>query len=55
MANRRAFSWRDVKAISPKLPKIQTANGTAIYWGFGGGGGDDVIECKRLARNHHMV
>ena len=23
---------RDVKATSPKPPKIQTANGTAIYW-----------------------
>ena len=22
------------KAISPKPPKIQTANGTAIYWGY---------------------
>ena len=32
VANRRAFSWRDVKAISPKPPKIQTANVTAIYW-----------------------
>ena len=32
VANRRAFSWRDVKAISPKPPKIQTANGTAFYW-----------------------
>ena len=30
MANRRASLWRDVKGISPKPPKIQTANGTAI-------------------------
>ena len=33
VANRRACLWRDVKAISPKPPKIQTANGTAICWG----------------------
>ena len=38
--------WRIVelacgmKAISPKPPKIQTANGTAICWGH------DVIECE---------
>ena len=29
-----------MKAISPKPPKIQTANGTAICWGH------DVIECE---------
>ena len=29
-----------MKAISPKPPKIQTANGTAICWGY------DVIECE---------
>ena len=28
------------KAISPKTPKIQTANGTAICWGH------DVIKCE---------
>ena len=28
------------KAISPKPPKIQTVNGTAICWGY------DVIECE---------
>ena len=32
VANRRACSWRDVKAISPKPPKVPTANETAIYW-----------------------
>ena len=40
VANRRACLRRDVKAISPKPPELQTANGTAIYWGH------DVIECK---------
>ena len=42
VANRRACLWRDVKTISPKPPKKQTArqtaNGTAICWGH------DVIE-----------
>ena len=32
VANRRACSWHDVKAISPKPPKVPTANETAIYW-----------------------
>ena len=44
VANRRACLWRDVKTISPKPPKNQTArqtvNGTAICWGY------DVIECE---------
>ena len=44
VANRRACLWRDVKTISPKPPKKQTArqtaNGTAICWGH------DVIECE---------
>ena len=29
VANRRACLWYDEKAISPKPPKVQTANGTA--------------------------
>ena len=33
VANRRACLWRDEMAISPKPPKVQTANGTAICWG----------------------
>ena len=40
VANRRACLWRDVKTISPKPPKIQTANKTAICLGH------DVIECE---------
>ena len=32
-AYRRACSWHDEKAISPKPPKVQTANGTAICLG----------------------
>ena len=40
VANGRANLWRGEKAISPKPSKIQTANGTAICWGY------DVIECK---------
>ena len=39
-SNRRARLWRHMKAISPKPPKVQTANGTAICWGH------DVIECE---------
>ena len=34
VANGRANLWRGEKAISPKPSKIQTANGTAIYWGM---------------------
>ena len=41
LANRRACLWYDDKAISPKPPKVQTANGTAICWG-----GHDAIEFK---------
>ena len=40
VANGRTNLWRGEKAISPKPSKIQTANGTAICWGY------DVIECK---------
>ena len=40
VVKRRACLWRDEKAISPKPPKIQTKDGTAICWGH------DVIEYK---------
>ena len=40
VANGRARLWRGEKAIPPKPSKIQTANGTAICWGY------DVIECE---------
>ena len=36
LANRRGCLWYNEKAISPKPPKVQTANGTAICWGGGG-------------------
>ena len=40
VANCRACLWRDVKTISPKPPKIQTANRTASA------GRHDVIESE---------
>ena len=42
VANRRSCLWRDMETISPKPPKRQAENETAICWG------NDVIECEDL-------
>ena len=50
MANRRACLWRDVKTISQKPPKIQTANSKAICWG-----GMTSLNVKTIAKLSHGV